>query len=258
VGEQGDAMDERKRKAIGIFLSRGEWFGGLPGELQEEILRRSVLRRFARGHFIQREGEPALGLVAVLDGRVMSVAGVKEHQEDLLYVGGRGFWFGEQALLSGGKLLASVVALTAVEVLLLPRAEFERIVEAEPRHYRRFALLALQRSALFLRFLGGARRLSPEDRVRLRLANLAELRRLEVTVVGEAVTLELSQTQLASMLGLSRQNLNRRLRRLQAEGWVELKRGRIRVLDPEGLRATVTGGPRLDAVTDDARPRRGR
>jgi len=123
-----------------------------------------------------------------------------------LYVGGRGFWFGEQATLGGGKLVASVVALTAVEVLLLPRAEFERIIEAEPRHYRRLALLGLQRSALLLRVLGGARRLSPEeDRVRLRLANLAELRRLEVTVVYKAVTLELSQTQLASILGLSRQ-----------------------------------------------------
>jgi len=45
---------------------------------------------------------------------------------------------------------------------------------------------------------------------------------------------------LAAIVGLSRPNLNARLRRLQQDGWIQLKRSRIGVLDADGLRASVT------------------
>jgi CRP-like cAMP-binding protein len=59
---------------------------------------------------------------------------------------------------------------------------------------------------------------------------------------GQAVVLNLSQSELAGLIGSSRQKLNGRLRRLQEEGWIELGPRRIRVLDPGGLRATAAGG----------------
>jgi CRP-like cAMP-binding protein len=67
------------------------------------------------------------------------------------------------------------------------------------------------------------------------------VRRLETGVEEQAVTLPMSQAELASVLGLSRPNVNLRLRRLQAQGLVELRRGQIRVLDADRLRAAATG-----------------
>jgi DNA-binding GntR family transcriptional regulator len=51
--------------------------------------------------------------------------------------------------------------------------------------------------------------------------------------------LDLTQSQLGAMVGLSRPKLNARLRALQREGWVELRPRGIRVLDAPGLRATA-------------------
>ena len=235
-------MEERTRHEVGAFLRQGAWFEGLPAALQDRILRRSAVRKFVKGQMFQVEDSRSAGLIAVLQGRVLMLRHVGEDEPALIHVGGPGFWFGEMGVLLGDRTLVTAVAQTPVRALVLPKPEFDRIVAEEPRHYPAFARIAFERYRLALRFLAEARRLSPDDRLRLRLADLAEIRRLETTVTGPAVDLDLSQSELARIVGLSRQKLNGRLRRIQEEGWVELGPRRIRVLDSDGLRATAVGG----------------
>ncbi len=235
-------MNERQIQEIGAFLRQGEWFGGLPAELQERILRRSVLRTYSKGQFVQFEDGPTLGMIAVLEGQVSLLRHVGDEEPVLMYVGGPGFWFGEIGVLLDDTTLVTGVAQTSVRALILPKAEFDRIVADEPRYYPAFARIVLERFRLITRFLAETLRLSPDYRLRLRLADLADTRRTEETLDGPAVVLGISQSELAGMVGLSRQKLNVRLKQLQAEGWVELGPRRIRVLDPSGLRATASDG----------------
>jgi len=251
-------MNQEGRKDIEGFLKKGTWFGGLPPEIQDEILDRSVVRRHPKGAVLHTEGEHPRGLTAVLQGRIALLHTVSDDEQDLLHVAGPGVWMGEWALLAERGSLVTAVAQTAAEVLVLPRAEFRRIAFASLGSYQAFNRLALERFEIFLRFLTETRGLTPEERLRPRLAHLADVRRLETGDEERAVTLPMSQADLASMLGLSRPNVNIRLRRLQEEDLVELTRGQIRVFDADGLRVAVTGGPRLGAAADDARPRRGR
>ena len=55
------------------------------------------------------------------------------------------------------------------------------------------------------------------------------------------MTLDHSQAELATLVGLSRQKLNARLRVLQDEGLVTASARCITVLDPATLRASVLG-----------------
>ena len=251
-------MNHERRKEIEGFLKKGTWFGGLPPDIQEEILDRSVVRRYPKGAVLHTEGEHPPGLMAVLQGRIALLHTVSDDEQDLLHVAGPGVWMGEWALLAERGSLVSALAQTAAEVLVLPRAEFHRIAFAGLRSYQAFNRLALERYEIFLRFLTETRGLAPEERLRRRLADLADVRRLETGDEERAVTLPMTQADLASSLGLSRPNVNIRLRRLQAEGVVELKRGQIRVLDADRLRAAAPGGPGLGAVAHDAQARRGR
>jgi CRP-like cAMP-binding protein len=241
-------MDEQRKTEIGAFLRQGAWFGGLPVALQECILSRAILRTFAKGRVVQFEEGPALGLIAILEGQVLILRHVSEGDEPaLIHVGGPGFWFGEAAVLMDKGTLVTAVAQSAVKALILPKAEFDRIVDDEPRYYPAFARIAFERYRLLMRFLAETLRLSPDFRLRLRLADLADLADASGTQTildGKAVTLDMSQSELAGIIGLSRQKLNVRLRQLQEEGWVELGPRRIRVLDPAGLRATAISGLR--------------
>jgi CRP/FNR family cyclic AMP-dependent transcriptional regulator len=235
-------MNDQQQQAIGAFLRQGAWFGNLPPALQERILARAAVRSFAKGQVIQLEDSHSLGLLAVLEGQVSLLRHVSDDEPVLIHVGGPGFWFGEVGVLLEGSTLVTAVAQSAMRALVLPKVEFERIVADEPRYYPAFARLALERLRILMRYLAETIRLSPDYRLRLRLADLAETQRSQTTADGAGVVLYLSQSELAGIIGLSRQKLSGRLRRLQDEGWIELGPRRIRVLNPSGLRATAADG----------------
>jgi CRP-like cAMP-binding protein len=233
-------MDDRSRQDTGDFLKRGAWFGGLPGPLQDVILRRSLLRTYRRGAVVQYEDAPAVGLIAVLEGRLHLVRHVGASDAALLHVAGPGYWTGEVAIIDG-RTLVTCVARTFVKALVFSKHAFDRLVADEPRYYPSFARLVTDRFRLLAGFHAEALGLSADARLRLRLAELVEMRRLDVGREGPVVVLEMTQGELAQLVGLSRQKLNARLQELQQEGLLTLERQRIRVLDPDGLRATALG-----------------
>jgi CRP/FNR family transcriptional regulator, cyclic AMP receptor protein len=219
------------------LLRRGRWFGGLPPALQQSAVQRSVVRSYSKGARIVAGGVPSRGLFALLEGRVH----VRRSASMLMHVGEAGFWFGEYSLLSGEPAIGDVVAATSVRTRFLPAAEFERIVAEEPRHFRAFASLLIDRYAIVLRQMSDIKGLPAEERVRMQLVNLAALRRLDAHVDGP-VEISVSQAELASMVGLSRQTLCALLRRLQDRGLVEVAFRRIRVHGPELLRQSSPAG----------------
>jgi CRP-like cAMP-binding protein len=234
------AMDEAQQARIGALLRKGEWFAGLPPPLQALILDRSITRSFAKGQVVQREDCPPLGLIAILEGQVSILRHVGDDEPALIHVAGPGFWFGDSAALTD-EALVSAVAQTPVKALLLPKREFDRILAQEPRYYPFFIENSLARLRILLRYFAETVRLSPEYRLRLRLADLADHRRGETATDGPAVELDIAQAELAQLVGLSRQRLNRLLKALERDGWIELAPRRIRVRDPNGLRASTLG-----------------
>jgi CRP-like cAMP-binding protein len=211
------------------FLRRGRWFGSLPAALQSLVVERAIMRSYPKGAFIVHEGTLPRGLFAVLDGRVHIVRGIAESEQALIHVGEPGSWFGEHGTLSGRSALASIVATTNVRTLLLPVAEFQRIVADEPRHYPLFAALLYERYATVFRYASEARAVPAEDWLWTRLQDLAASRRLDAQVQGP-IDISVSQTELATMVGVSRQTLCLLLRRLEERGAVEVAYKKIRVL----------------------------
>jgi CRP-like cAMP-binding protein len=151
--------------------------------------------------------------------------------ETLIHVGESGFWFGEYAMLSGAPAIASVVAAANTSALLLPTSAFERLVADEPRHYPHFARLLTERFATVFRYASEARAAAAEEWLRTRLHGLAERGRLDAVVEGP-VDITVSQAELATMVGVSRQTLCMLLGRLQARGMIEVGYRKIRVLTP--------------------------
>ncbi|MGH7291449.1 MAG: Crp/Fnr family transcriptional regulator, partial [Myxococcota bacterium] len=133
------------------LLREGAWFNQLPAALQEEFVRRSVVRSYRRGQVVTRAGTRLDGLYGLLEGRLQVVRAVGAETEDLIHVGEPGFWIGEYSLLTGADAVVSTLASTAVRVLVLSRREFERLIDVEPRWIRPFATLALERYALVIR-----------------------------------------------------------------------------------------------------------
>jgi CRP-like cAMP-binding protein len=228
---------DRLARALRL-LRQGTWFRGLPEALQVAFVQRSTVRSYRRRQQVTRAGLRVDGLYGVLEGRLAVVRPVGAEGEDLIHIGEPGFWIGEYSLLTGEAAVVGTVAATASQVLVLPRPEFDRLVAEEPRWYRAFATLALERYALMVRQLSDTRSLSPSERLRLRLADLVELRRAERAGRGPVV-LRLSQEELARIVGVARQTLHPLLSALREEGLVEIGFRSLRVPDVERLYAAA-------------------
>jgi CRP-like cAMP-binding protein len=244
-------LDNDKKGEIQRFLSAGEWFGGLSGLLQDLILSRSIVRKFAKGQVISVEESPPDFLLAVLEGTVYVVRDVGGGEEALIHVGEPGFWYGAAHLLTDSPTVATVLAHTPVRALILSKAQFDRILAEDPRHYPAFAKLALDRYRVLVSMLAELRDLAPEARLRGRLVSLTRLRMQDRRHSG-AVSLAVSQADLARMVGVSRQTLNVLLGRLSKAGLIEIGFRRIRVLD--AARLADPNAPPADAHRDARRP----
>jgi CRP-like cAMP-binding protein len=200
-------------------LRRGRWFASLPPALQARIAQLGVLRRFRTGQYLLRQGDPPRGMFGLVHGRTRHVCAVGEEREVLMHVGGPGLWTGEYPLLSGARSVGSVIADAPTHALYLSAKDWQRIVDEEPRWLAHFAALMAERFATAFRAYADAHGLTRDEWIYARLQLVAQVERDHGAALPR---IRLSQSHLASMVGVSRQTLNAALARLQRRGLVRV------------------------------------
>jgi CRP-like cAMP-binding protein len=209
----------------------GRWFAGLPQESQRALVAAGEQLHYARGEILQRQGQQETALNVVVDGQVKLVRQTPMG-EALIYVGERGFWFGETAYLGDFVIVGSVVARTPATIVRVGRAALDRLLSAQPALLRDLARLAVTRTAIVLAAFGQASSLNPQQRLLGQLTLLTRMRR-EERPDEDPVNLPLSQVDLAAILGVTRQTLHPLVKALEERGAIELRFGHVRILDPK-------------------------
>ncbi|MFN8621014.1 MAG: Crp/Fnr family transcriptional regulator [Chloroflexota bacterium] len=218
--------------AIGS-LRRCALFEGCDQATLESVARQLRRRRFRRNEVIFHQGDPGDALHVVAAGALKIVLPSAEGEEAIIATLRPGDFFGELALLDGAPRSATAVALESCETLELPRATFHDLLDRDPK--LRDALLSglahelrrLTSHVEELHFLDLAGRLA----MRLyRLAREADKEALEVRLDWPY-----TQSDLAAMIGGTRQSVNKLLSGLVDLGLVEIERDTLIVKDVDGL-----------------------
>ncbi len=185
---------------------------------------------FHAGEYVMFEGEQPPGLFIVLDGRVRLSCTAADGREQVLDMVEAGEILNMVPIFDERPNHTNARAMSPVECLLLPRDDMLALLRTHPD----LALAALGEMAGQLRELVSLVEDLAFRSVRARLARqlLAESRAAE----GSAV---LTHQELAERTGTVREMAGRALRRLAQDKLVRLERGRIIVLDPEGLERVV-------------------
>jgi CRP/FNR family cyclic AMP-dependent transcriptional regulator len=207
--------------------------------VDDETLTRCVdslrSRRYRRNETIFHQGDPGDSLYVIQSGAVKIVLPDPEGEEGAIIATlSSGDFFGELALLDGEEHSATAIALETTEALVLRRDAFERLVDEDPN----------LRRALFAGLVGELRRLTHHvgelhflnlpGRLARRIVRMA--READPTAQGEIrLSWPFSQSELASMIGGTRQTVNRLLAEFTTEGLIRIEKETLVVPDIDRL-----------------------
>jgi CRP/FNR family transcriptional regulator, cyclic AMP receptor protein len=198
------------------------------------------LRRFRRDETIFHQGDPGDALYIVASGRVKVLLPSPDTGEPaILATLDRGQFFGELAMLDGQPHSASVVALEPTEALVLGRADFERLFEAEPSIRRSLVLALAGQLRRLTDHVEALHFLDLPERLAQRIAELATGHASDAMAAGppgaaiREVRLDwpFTQAELAGMVGGSRESVNRLLADFVGRGLIRFERDILVVPD---------------------------
>jgi CRP/FNR family cyclic AMP-dependent transcriptional regulator len=222
--------------AVSAALARVPLFRALPEADLLEIARTARVRKFRRGEVIFHQGDPGDALFIVAQGRVKISLPSDGGEEAILATLRSGDFFGELALLDGAPRSATATALDPAETLVVPRERFREAIETVPGFRDALFELLVQELRRLTDHVEELHFLDMTGRLAARLTRLAE--RQGVTAEDGSVRLDgpFTQADLASMVGSTRQSVNKLLGMFASDGLIRQERDAIIVLDLGALR----------------------
>jgi CRP/FNR family cyclic AMP-dependent transcriptional regulator len=209
-------------------------FAKVDDETLRTVARGLRRRRYRRNEVIFHQGDPGDTLHIVSSGAVKIVLPSAEGEEAIIATLRPGDFFGELALVDGAPHSATATALEPTETMMLARHVFYDLLGREPN--LRDALLAGLAGEL-RRLTGHVEELHFLDlagRLAMRLVRLA--REAMPDAPGEVrLDWPYTQSDLAAMIGGTRQSVNKLLSGLVEEGLLRIERDTLVITDVERL-----------------------
>jgi CRP-like cAMP-binding protein len=205
-------------------------FNGLPDDQLGAIRQIAVEKHYNKGQTIFSEGDETTGLFVVVDGRIKIYKVSSEGKEQILHIFETGQSFGEVTVFSGQQLPANAQTLAKSRLLIFPRSAFVGLVTANPS--LALNLLAIMSKKL-RQFAAQIENLSLKE-IPARLASYL-IYLAEEQGSGDAVTLNVSKGQLASLLGTIPETLSRIFAKLSGQNLIRVEGPKITLLDRQGV-----------------------
>lgn len=217
------------------LLERVPFLAALSDEDRRWLSERVRRRTYARGDIVFQKDDPGQSLFIVEEGTVRIYMPGAQGTDLTLAVMGPGDFFGDMSLLDGRPRSASAAAVTDATLLSLERADFTNLLRARPD--AALAVLAeitgrlrgSDQMASDLAFLDASGRLARK------LLELAERHGVKRDG-GVLLDVQLTQEDLANMIGVTRESVNRNLSMFRRLGLVASQGRKIILRDPEHLR----------------------
>jgi CRP-like cAMP-binding protein len=194
-------------------------------------------RRYRHGEVVLGQGRAVTCLRLVVSGAVRLSAVVPSGREVVVALLGAGDVFGELALLGGGPSPVEARAVGAeTRVVALPIEALRDVVRRAPSSAEELLRLIASRLHHTAGALEEALAHDVPTRVSLRLRDLARSHG-SVEPGGILLPPQLTQDEIARMVGATRESVNRSLSSLAARGLVRVEGRRYVVPDPDALTA---------------------
>lgn len=215
-------------------ISDSTIFSDIPEDELAKIRPLLKVRQFKKNHILMFENDESEDVYIIRSG-TLKVFRFHDDKEIVLCIAFPGEILGETEALSFDiHRISSVEALENVSAWVINKQDFLTIVDKYPSVIRKAYAILVERIRMLNRLI---RYLTFYD-VRTKLANLLMDFYLNVgnqTDNVYKIDLKLSQSLLASMLGVTRESISKTLRDFQDEGLIDIKNKHCYILDMNNL-----------------------
>ncbi len=212
------------------YVVRAPLFKNLPKHELKQIAHVCELRRFRKGESIFQEGQPAAFVWIVEHGWVYLVKRTPQGRLATIFTMTPDEAICGISAFDHGTYSAGAVAATDSQLIKIPSAAFSSLVERYPK----FATQVLSTCCNRIRHMAEAISVAQAP-VEQRLTYV--LLRLRATF---GRTIPVTHDELARMAGTRWETSIRTVSILKRRGWLSTSRGKVRILRPDQLKASLT------------------
>lgn len=193
---------------------------GLAPDVMAAMTKHGVVREFRPRTVVLSEGENSNSLYVILEGSCKAYVSDADGREAVLSTMGAGEYFGEVAYDEGPRS-ASVMTLEACKLLVVPHEDFEELVRNNPEFSLHFVRRLIGRIRSLTESVRSLALMDAYGRVARLLLESAEDQE------GLKVVPRLTQSDIASRVGCSREMVSRIFKDLVTGGYMTVERDRI-------------------------------
>lgn len=215
-------------------LMHAPLFIALDAEAAAALRASMVEQRIAKGDALFVEGEPGDRMYVIIDGKIKLGHASTDGRESLLAVVGPGEMCGELSLFDPGPRTATATALTDAIVVSLGHEALRPWLTGRPEVAEALLAALAQRLRRTNEAMADLVFSDVPGRVAKALMELGEKFGV-ITPDGLLVTHDMTQEELAQLVGASRETVNKALADFAQRGWIRLESRQVLITDIERL-----------------------
>jgi CRP/FNR family transcriptional regulator len=220
------------------ILKEHPYFSELDTDKLVEISKLIITKSYKKGEIIFFEGDLGESLYLVKSGKVKLIKMVESGEEQIINIVKAGDIFAEVVLFDDGNYPATAITMEDTEVGIINGKDIEKLMYRIPEIALKILKVMskrLRRAQQRIRNLGLK---DTTSRTASALVYLAQEHGIGDETKVE-INLSLTQQELASLIGTSRETVSRTLNRFKDDGLVSVSRQKIIIRDLAGLKETI-------------------
>jgi len=216
-------------------VRRAPLFEALDSDDAEALLTQMSPVRMERGDILFREGESGDSLYVIREGKIKLGRSSSDGRENLVAILGPGEMFGELSLFDPGPRTMTATAVAETQLMGLGNDSLTGLLTGRPEVAKALLAALAKRLRRTNEHLADLVFTDVPGRVAKALLDLAERFGRPVDN-GIMVSHDLTQEELAQLVGASRETVNKALADFATRGWLKLEARAVLLLDVDRLR----------------------
>jgi CRP-like cAMP-binding protein len=222
-------IEDARRVVSNCVICRGM----TPAE-REDLLGRIRIRRCVPGETVFLMGDAGDSVIAVIDGAVHISVPSPDGKEIVLAIMHPGDFFGEIGMLDGKERSADAKAVTASTLAVLDRRSVMAFLNEHPRGWANIVEMLCDRLRRTTTQMAEVALLDLPARLAKALLRMVDAR---AAGTAHSAPIKISQRELGSIVGATREAVNKCLRDWQRSGMIQIQTGAIIIRNRAALDA---------------------